>query len=76
MSAALWSSNSGRVSCVQHAGTYFRQTIEAKPTVKKITTPLDVWTLVTDADREEWLRELGFPIDCETCKNDADRARR
>jgi hypothetical protein len=45
MAQRLWVSNKGDVICEDHAGTYLRCAIEAKPKAIKHKTPLDDWSL-------------------------------
>jgi hypothetical protein len=45
MSKRLWVSDNGDVVCENHAGTYLKCAIEAKPKAIEHSTPLDNWGL-------------------------------
>ena len=55
----LWVSDNGDVLCDNHAGTYLRASIQAKPKAKMHHTPLDTWTAYS------LNRPGGLP--CEVC---------
>ena len=61
MSDRLWVSDNGDVICEEHAGTYLRCSIEAKPKAVQHITPLDNWAL--------YFTHLlgGANLVCETC---------
>lgn len=57
---ALYLGDGGRVTCGKHAGNsarYSGRGLSGKRVVR-----------VTEADRAEWLREIGEPIACEDCR--------
>lgn len=55
----LWVSDNGNVLCDNHAGTYLRTAIQAKPKAKTHRTPLDIWTSYS-------LNRIGG-LPCEVC---------
>lgn len=57
----------GRVVCYQHLGGYGRADVKAEPDAPMWITPLDVWTVATVAENEDWLKHLGHPLNCEDC---------
>jgi hypothetical protein len=63
----LWASNSGRIVCPEHAGAYHEAHLRAHPRARRLTTPLDAWEKMTQADRDAWLAEMGAPMTCEVC---------
>ena len=63
----LWCSNSGRITCAEHGGGYFTSHLATSSKIRRITTPLDVWELVSEADKEWWRQEMGKPMSCEEC---------
>jgi hypothetical protein len=65
----LWVSNAGHVNCREHGGGYFEAHLRANPNARRFTTPLNAWERVSDADRAEWLAEMGEPITCEGCES-------
>lgn len=66
---ALWASNSGHITCAEHGGRYFIAYLEGHPRATRFVTPLDAWERFTPSaeEQEEWLREFGTPIGCESC---------
>jgi hypothetical protein len=59
MSKRLWVSDNGSVTCDEHAGTYLRCAIEARPKAKSHCTPLDNWSM--------YFEHLLGGLPCETC---------
>ncbi len=66
MTRTLYFSNTGRVACAEHGGSYLKAALELDPNAQQIRTPLDVW----DAMRMEDL-PLGDLLEpwcsCEEC---------
>ena len=54
-------------TCSQHGGGEFWSALQTSSKIRRITTPLDVWELVTKAEKAEWLDEMGEPMSCEEC---------
>jgi hypothetical protein len=64
----LWASNGGHIACDEHLGMYGQSERRAHPRARRLITPLDVWERLTDADNDEWIREFGEPMRCESCR--------
>lgn len=73
----------GRIACYDHLGGYGRHAVEVNPNgevevggVMVWITPLDMLTVMTDADRAEFARsmaEYGMPglvAECEDCRHE------
>lgn len=61
----LFISNNGMIACEAHGGMYLKTELARRPKAKKITTPLDVWTVVRSKD-EVHPDDLLY-LSCESC---------
>lgn len=67
-----WMDDNGQTVCDEHAGSYLRSAIEARPKARTHHTPLGMWEQMTDEDVSEFtamLAEHGIARThvCETC---------
>jgi hypothetical protein len=74
---------SGRVACFDHLGSYGQSAVSAKPNAAQWVTPLDVWTVMSKDEQDDYRDFLenemhepkGRPL-CETCRIEAERESR
>ncbi len=67
ITSSLYSSHTGRISCVDHMGSYGQSEYRHAPERREYRTPLDVWERI-DADYvEAWVEMMGRPPVCEDC---------
>ena len=65
----LWlGEDDGRISCVRHGGMYLQSAIAARPKAKSHRIPWGKYVLATEQDRQDWLTEVGTPMECEICR--------
>lgn len=65
----LWTDLGGSLYCLEHAGGYLQAAVEARPKARSHSTPITVWRLVTDKDRDEWDSYGDLPpMTCERCR--------
>jgi len=57
----------GNVACFEHLGRYGQDAVAAAPDAAQWITPLNIWVATSAAEREEYVREVGAPMQCETC---------
>jgi len=68
MNRTMWIDDNGRILCAQHAGSYLRTAIDARPRARTHRTPIGTWDRMDAMFIEEWEREIGAPPSCESCR--------
>lgn len=61
----LYTTEYGQILCADHLGYYDSEAMEL--TSSRVLDFLGL-EKATKRDRDEWLAELGQPMDCETCR--------
>jgi hypothetical protein len=65
---SLYVNDNGRITCIDHMGSYGKSAYEAAPERDLYRTPLDCWERI-DADYiAEWTTVVGEAPRCEDCR--------
>ena len=65
----LYMNDNGMINCQEHIGSYASAELERRPNAKRIRTPLDTWTLLSESDMDQLAQMVGRFCDCETCES-------
>ena len=69
MTTQLWCNDNGAICCTEHAGSYLRSAITARPKARTHRTPLGTWEQMTFGDIADFINETGMKVLCETCQD-------
>lgn len=69
MTTHLWCNDNGTIYCAEHAGSYLRSAITARPKAKTHRTPLGNWVQMDGFDIAVFIAETGITVLCETCRD-------
>lgn len=64
----LYINNNGRITCIDHGGSYLSSEYRHAPERRAYQTPLDTWERIDVLYAREWVALCGTPPKCETCR--------